>query len=343
MLTAFANAFRTPDLRRKLLFVLMIIVIFRLGSQIPAPGVNVANVQSCIDRIGRRQRQPLQPDQPVLRRCAAPADDLRARDHALHHREHHPAAARRGDPAAGGPQEGGPVRPDQDHPVHPLPDAGPRAPPGDRHRGAGPLGQPAPGLQPGPAAQRRHRDVPGHGHHDDRRHRRDHVARRADHRARRRQRHVDPDLHPGRRDLPGRAVGGRRTKGWWTFGIVLVIGLVIVAAVIFIEQAQRRIPVQYARRMVGRKMFGGSSTYIPLKVNQAGVIPVIFASSLLYLPAMLASFNQNSDVQVGPVDQQLPRPRRPPALHAHVLPADRLLHLLLRLDHLQPRKRSPTT
>ena len=60
----------------------------------------------------------------------------------------------------------------------------------------------------------------------------------------------------------------------------------IIAAVIFIEQAQRRIPVQYARRMVGRKMFGGSSTYIPLKVNQAGVIPVIFASCLLYLPAM---------------------------------------------------------
>ena len=74
----------------------------------------------------------------------------------------------------------------------------------------------------------------------------------------------------------------------------MAIGLVIVAAVIFIEQAQRRIPVQYARRMVGRKMFGGTSTYIPLKVNQAGIIPVIFASSLLYLPAMLASFNQNS-------------------------------------------------
>ncbi len=75
--------------------------------------------------------------------------------------------------------------------------------------------------------------------------------------------------------------------------MVLVIGLALMAAVIFIEQAQRRIPVQYARRMVGRKMFGGSSTYIPLKVNQAGVIPVIFASSLLYLPAMAAQFQAN--------------------------------------------------
>ena len=85
-----------------------------------------------------------------------------------------------------------------------------------------------------------------------------------------------------------------KSQGWWVFGVVIAIGLVIVAAVIFIEQAQRRIPVQYARRMVGRKMFGGSSTYIPLKVNQAGIIPVIFASSLLYLPAMAVQFNQNS-------------------------------------------------
>ena len=56
--------------------------------------------------------------------------------------------------------------------------------------------------------------------------------------------------------------------------------------------------MQYARRMVGRKMFGGSSTYIPLKVNQAGVIPVIFASSLLYLPAMIVQFNQNTSNSV---------------------------------------------
>jgi preprotein translocase subunit SecY len=86
----------------------------------------------------------------------------------------------------------------------------------------------------------------------------------------------------------------QKSNGWWVFGVVIAIGLVIIAAVIFIEQAQRRIPVQYARRMVGRKMFGGSSTYIPLKVNQAGVIPVIFASSLLYLPAMASQFNQQN-------------------------------------------------
>jgi preprotein translocase subunit SecY len=70
--------------------------------------------------------------------------------------------------------------------------------------------------------------------------------------------------------------------------------LVIMALVVFVEQCQRRIPVQYAKRMVGRRMYGGSSTYIPIKVNMAGVIPVIFASSLLYLPALIAQFQRNS-------------------------------------------------
>ena len=77
-------------------------------------------------------------------------------------------------------------------------------------------------------------------------------------------------------------------KHAFVFGIVLLVGIAIIAFVAFMEQAQRRIPVQYAKRMVGRKMYGGTSTYIPLKVNQAGVIPVIFASSLLYIPQLAA-------------------------------------------------------
>ncbi len=87
----------------------------------------------------------------------------------------------------------------------------------------------------------------------------------------------------------------RQTQGWMTFLTVVAVGVVLVALVVFVEQSQRRIPVQYARRMVGRKMYGGSSTYIPLKVNQAGVIPVIFASSLLYLPLLLAQLNDDKD------------------------------------------------
>jgi len=75
---------------------------------------------------------------------------------------------------------------------------------------------------------------------------------------------------------------------------VAAMFLVVVGAVIFIERGQRRIPVQYAKRIVGRKMYGGQATYIPLKVNTAGVIPIIFASSLLLFPAQIAQFTQVS-------------------------------------------------
>ncbi|WP_193103388.1 preprotein translocase subunit SecY [Brachybacterium sp. FME24] len=79
-------------------------------------------------------------------------------------------------------------------------------------------------------------------------------------------------------------------QGWMTFSLVILVALVVMIGVVFVEQSQRRIPVQYAKRMVGRRMYGGTSTYIPIKVNQAGVIPVIFASSILALPQMAASF-----------------------------------------------------
>ena len=77
--------------------------------------------------------------------------------------------------------------------------------------------------------------------------------------------------------------------------LILVLFLLVLGAVVFVEQAQRRVPVQYAKRMVGRRMYGGTSTYIPLKVNQAGVIPVIFASSLLYLPQLMANIWRDNE------------------------------------------------
>ncbi len=89
--------------------------------------------------------------------------------------------------------------------------------------------------------------------------------------------------------LPSEGANILRVNRLPMFVLVCFLGLLIIVAVIFVEQAQRRIPVQYAKRMVGRKMYGGQSTYIPLKVNQAGVIPIIFASSLLYIPVLLAS------------------------------------------------------
>ena len=82
--------------------------------------------------------------------------------------------------------------------------------------------------------------------------------------------------------------------GGFGFTLILALGLAIIAAVVFVEQAQRRIPVQYAKRMIGRRMYGGTSTYLPLKVNAAGVVPVIFATSLLYIPQLIVQLNQNS-------------------------------------------------
>jgi preprotein translocase subunit SecY len=95
--------------------------------------------------------------------------------------------------------------------------------------------------------------------------------------------------------LPSEGWQIKENKGWATFVGILALGAVVIAAVVFIEQAQRRIPVQYAKRMIGRRMYGGTSTYIPLKVNQAGVIPVIFASSLLYLPQLVLGFMDQND------------------------------------------------
>jgi preprotein translocase subunit SecY len=89
--------------------------------------------------------------------------------------------------------------------------------------------------------------------------------------------------------IPGELLTIFQTKKAFTGALSVIVVAVVFAFVVFMEQAQRRIPVQYAKRMVGRRMYGGTSTYIPMKVNQAGVIPVIFASSLLYLPQLAVS------------------------------------------------------
>ncbi len=130
---------------------------------------------------------------------------------------------------------------------------------------------------------------------------------------------------------------GKLADGWIEFGTVILVGFVMVGLVVFVEQAQRRIPVQYAKRMIGRRSYGGTSTYIPLKVNQAGVIPVIFASSLLYIPALIVQFS-GSQARLGDLDPGQLRDRYAPVLHRDVLRADRLLRLLLRGHLVQPRR-----
>ncbi|CAM3626842.1 preprotein translocase subunit SecY [Nocardioides zeicaulis] len=292
MLGAFANAFRTPDLRRKLLFVLLIVAVFRLGSQVPTPGVNVANVQSCISDLesgglyslinlfsGGALLQLtifalgimpyitasiiLQLLVVVIPRLEALKQEGQAGQSKITQYTRYLTLGLALLQATG---------------IVALARSGALLQGCDRDllhdNGTGTFLVMVITMTAGTAVIMWLGELI-----------------------------TDRGIGNGMSILiftqvvatfPATLWGVKTSKGWVVFGIVLVIGLIMVAAVIFMEQAQRRIPVQYARRMVGRKMFGGNSTYIPLKVNQAGVIPVIFASSLLYLPAMAVQFNPDS-------------------------------------------------
>ena len=100
--------------------------------------------------------------------------------------------------------------------------------------------------------------------------------------------------------------GTKGTDGNWAkFAAVVGVLLVIMILVIYVELSQRRIPVQYTRRMVGRKMYGGSSTYLPLKINMSGVIPPIFASSILAIPTLIAQFGKSDQSWVKWINSNL--------------------------------------
>ena len=89
--------------------------------------------------------------------------------------------------------------------------------------------------------------------------------------------------------LPSQLASVKANAGLLQFFVILAIAIGMIVAIVIVESGQRRIPVQFAKRVVGRRMYGGQNTYIPLKVNQSGVIPVIFASSILQFPALLAN------------------------------------------------------
>ncbi|NND75371.1 MAG: preprotein translocase subunit SecY [Ilumatobacter sp.] len=89
--------------------------------------------------------------------------------------------------------------------------------------------------------------------------------------------------------LPGGFFGIIQLNKWFWFVAMVLLTIAIIISVVFVELGQRRIPVQFAKRVVGRRMMGGQNTYIPLKVNQSGVIPIIFASSILLLPVIMSN------------------------------------------------------
>ncbi|APT93220.1 preprotein translocase subunit SecY [Corynebacterium phocae] len=98
--------------------------------------------------------------------------------------------------------------------------------------------------------------------------------------------------------MPTDGVNIYQNNGGLVLAMVIAGLIALVIGITFIEQGQRRIPVQYAKRMVGRRQYGGSSTYLPLKVNQAGVIPVIFASSLIYMPVLITQIVNSGSATV---------------------------------------------
>ncbi|TGN64339.1 preprotein translocase subunit SecY [Nocardioides eburneiflavus] len=292
MLGAFANAFRTPDLRRKLLFVLLIITIFRLGSQVPTPGVNVANVQACIDQLEEGGLYSLinlfsggallqltifalgimpyitasiilQLLVVVIPRLEALKKEGQAGQTKITQYTRYLTlglAVLQATGIVALARNGALLQGCTRDLLH--------------DNGTATFLVMVVTMTAGTAVIMWLGELI-----------------------------TDRGIGNGMSILiftqvvatfPASLWSVQTSQGWLTFSIVMVVGLILVAGVIFIEQAQRRIPVQYARRMVGRKMFGGNSTYIPLKVNQAGIIPVIFASSLLYLPAMAVQFNPES-------------------------------------------------
>ncbi len=101
------------------------------------------------------------------------------------------------------------------------------------------------------------------------------------------------------------AWGDKNQYGLFGFIMILAFILAIIAFIVYFERAQRRLPVQYAKRVVGRKMYGGQSTHLPLKLNMSGVIPPIFASSLIMFPATIAQFMPNEMVKT--IAQELSR------------------------------------
>ena len=138
--------------------------------------------------------------------------------------------------------------------------------------------------------------------------------------------------------LPGQGSSILQQGGVFKFSVIMLIGLGIIVAVVFMDQGQRRIPIQYAKRIVGRKMTTGGSTYLPLKVNQAGIIPIIFATSVMYFPGCSRGIGPG---RVPALRERVPERRQPDLrLHDRAGVDDRVLRVLLHGDPVRPREAS---
>ena len=304
MFESLLNAFRAPDIRRRILFVLGILVVYRLLAQVPLPGVD-------------RERWRVLPEQHRVRH-ARPVLGRRAVD------------ASRSSALAMNPYINASIIMQLMTGVIPSLQALSREGEYGRQR----LNQytryltvPMALLQAFgilSAAQR-----PGRDHRRLRPRQAEtliqivtltagavpaDVARRADHREGHRQRHQLHHLRRHRQPRPGghrrRLPAGRR-RGTSLF---VVLAIVAVAVIIYIQEGQRRIPIQYASRVRGRRMYQGGQTFLPLRVNQAGVIPIIFAISILLFPGQLAAYFSTSEVEIVAQhregDRRLPAARR---------------------------------
>ena len=289
MLQTLRSAWKIEEIRRKILFTLLIVLLYRLGNSIPVPYVNVAALQQYFTymqntvlglldvmsggafsnaTIFALSIQPYINASIIIQLLciAIPALERMSKDEG---------------------EEG--KKEDRVH--HPL-----------LHRGD----RPASGLRLLHAHQeQRHprfrcteQRLGGDSHHPDLhlRLRTDHVAWRADNRARYRQRY----LHDTVRSIISRfpvsivntvrnCIAGR--LAWWVAVLMYLGALAIIVLIVYVNDAERRIPVQYAKRVVGRKMYGGQSTHLPMKVNMSGVMPIIFAQSIASLPATIAAFS----------------------------------------------------
>ena len=276
-----ANAWRVPELRRRLLFTAGVLAVYRLGSWVPAPGVDQAAIQQFFSSGGGSTGAL------SLLNLFSGSALSRFSLFALGIMPYVTASIifqvlGGGHPVPRAPAEGGRGRLRQDHAVHALP-----RPSRSRRRSRRATRSSSSTQQVLTNVNSRPADH--HHRHAHRRHRAPHVDGRADHEARHRQRHLAPDLRldPRLRTVRDQRLAQRRNSGRLFFPI---IALAIVVSVVFVMEGQRRIPVQYARRQLGNRQTTGGSTYMPLSVVMAGVIPIIFAAAVLAVPQTVGSF-----------------------------------------------------